>query len=142
MLCYVKVKSFERERGMEVLSVVSISQSAAKQRAGRAGRTAPGEVWQSRAEQRQSRGRAEQSRGRAEHSTRQVREQHTRERDTRHPAGSAWVQVWRLYSEEQLGKMAAEQLPEIHRTNLANVVGRRESNQNRLTTAHCSGSGG
>ena len=40
----VKVKSFERERGMEVLSVVSISQSAAKQRAGRAGRTAPGEV--------------------------------------------------------------------------------------------------
>eukprot|EP00967_Tisochrysis_lutea_P071262 scaffold94512_cov31-Tisochrysis_lutea.AAC.3 len=30
---------------MEVLAVVPISQSSATQRAGRAGRTAPGEVW-------------------------------------------------------------------------------------------------
>uniref|UniRef100_A0A7S0P1T0 RNA helicase n=1 Tax=Calcidiscus leptoporus TaxID=127549 RepID=A0A7S0P1T0_9EUKA len=69
----VKEKHFDRERGMELLSVVPISQSAARQRAGRAGRTASGEVW-------------------------------------------------RLYSEEQLAAMPAAQLPEIHRTNLANAV--------------------
>jgi HrpA-like RNA helicase len=36
---------YERDKGMEVLSVIPISQSSAIQRAGRAGRTAPGEVW-------------------------------------------------------------------------------------------------
>ncbi|EOD36403.1 ATP-dependent RNA helicase [Emiliania huxleyi CCMP1516] len=40
-----KEKRYERDRGMEVLSVVPISQSNAVQRAGRAGRTAAGEVW-------------------------------------------------------------------------------------------------
>lgn len=57
----------------QVLSVVPISQSSAKQRAGRAGRTCEGEVW-------------------------------------------------RLYTEAQHAALAAEQLAEIHRTDLANVV--------------------
>ena len=41
----VKEKHFDREKGIEVLSVVPISQSSARQRAGRAGRTAPGDVY-------------------------------------------------------------------------------------------------
>ncbi len=41
----VKEKRYDHERGMEVLAVVPISQSAATQRAGRAGRTAPGRVY-------------------------------------------------------------------------------------------------
>ena len=53
--------------------MVPISQSSAKQRAGRAGRTCEGEVW-------------------------------------------------RLYTEAQHAALAAEQLAEIHRTDLANVV--------------------
>ena len=41
----VKEKRFDASRGLEMLTVVPISQSAATQRAGRAGRTAPGEVY-------------------------------------------------------------------------------------------------
>jgi ATP-dependent RNA helicase DHX8/PRP22 len=41
----VKEKHYANDKGMEVLSVVPISQSAATQRAGRAGRTAAGTVW-------------------------------------------------------------------------------------------------
>jgi len=69
----VKEKYFDREKGMEILSVVPISKSSACQRAGRAGRTSSGDVY-------------------------------------------------RLYTEAQFKNMAAEQLPEICRTNLANTV--------------------
>ena len=69
----VKEKTFEASRSMEILSVVPISRSAAVQRAGRAGRTAPGEVY-------------------------------------------------RLYTEAQLARMAAEPLPEIARIHLSSVV--------------------
>ena len=41
----VKEKNFDRDKGIEVLSVVAISQSSARQRAGRAGRSAPGDVY-------------------------------------------------------------------------------------------------
>ncbi|KAL3923383.1 MAG: hypothetical protein SGPRY_004235, partial [Prymnesium sp.] len=41
----VKEKHYERDKGMEILSVVPISQSSARQRAGRAGRTASGHVY-------------------------------------------------------------------------------------------------
>ena len=68
-----KEKRFDAERGMDLLTVVPISQSSAKQRAGRAGRTAAGDVY-------------------------------------------------RLYTEAQLGRMEAEPQPEIARSHLANVV--------------------
>jgi HrpA-like RNA helicase len=42
---FVKEKRYDHERGMEVLTVVPIAKSAATQRAGRAGRTAPGHVY-------------------------------------------------------------------------------------------------
>ena len=42
---FVKEKSFDFVRGMEALNVVPISQNAAQQRAGRAGRTGPGKCY-------------------------------------------------------------------------------------------------
>lgn len=42
---YVKQKVYNPQRGMESLVVVPISQVAAQQRAGRAGRTGPGQVY-------------------------------------------------------------------------------------------------
>ena len=42
---YVKQKVFNPQKGMESLVVVPISQVAAQQRAGRAGRTGPGQVY-------------------------------------------------------------------------------------------------